>query len=962
MATYVNRQHQLWQLSHAVWAILLVWLACFGSNDRARGDLVTTANSLSLELPPSPTASPARSIRAFSDQYALVEVGSLEGLTLRAVNPLAPNTAFHPRIVNSYQFRETHLVLIQFAANQDGPQPFLANTSPAPSRRYRISWAERAPLPAIGSLPRDSVRLGLTKQNHEVEHEEAPLPRLRIPITESGIYELALTNIANALNQSVSELRDGHFALTHRGQEIPYEIDLASSPSDTSVENLVFYGFGTHTDFTKTNIFWLESRSQPGLRIPTHDHSPEPDITIPSSFPTTIHAEEDLHLWQTMVRGEGQDHWFWGDKLTAPNSREYQIETPFPEEGSAPLTLRIAYHGLTFSAPHNPDHQASLTLNGTLLGTHLWDDRNPTIQEVEFPAELLSGEVNTVTITAPGLPGVVVDQFFINWIEIDYHRRYVARANHLEFGAPFAGKHTFTLEGFESSSLDLLDLSNPLSPQRIEGFLVANSGDRQVVSFTDTADSDSTYLAQSKALRREVTSYSLDSPSHWKDESNGADWIVITHEEFTEAATQLAAHRESKGMRTAVVQIQDVYDEFSFGQFDPQAIRDFLTYAYQNWTSPAPTYVVLLGDAYLDYHDNLKTGTINYIPSQPIHTELVGLSVSDSWFAEVSGDDPIPDIYLGRIPVREAAEADRIIDRIIRYETAPTPGYWTSRVALIADDDSSEFRELSEELATLVPPPLGASRWFTSPNFTPQSADIVSAFESGHGFINYTGHGTVNSWGLSGQGNILLTGSTANTINPADQWPIVTVANCLNGFFAGRKGNPCLAETLLASKSGGAIAVWAPTSLGFPDSHRVLMKEFYQQIFQSRRLVLGQAATAAQIAAFVHDPNWQEIMETYVLFGDPAMRANVNLLPLAPRLTLQPRENGTIELRYDVELGFDYTIYRNNRLDQNDNWTELPDAPHNTGIQVIGTSDSDQEFFKVEAQNPLSPSLDSIPR
>ena len=44
----------------------------------------------------------------------------------------------------------------------------------------------------------------------------------------------------------------------------------------------------------------------------------------------------------------------------------------------------------------------------------------------------------------------------------------------------------------------------------------------------------------------------------------------------------------------------------AMGLAAPIAIRDFLSYAYDNWQNPAPQYVLLVGDGSFDYKDNLK--------------------------------------------------------------------------------------------------------------------------------------------------------------------------------------------------------------------------------------------------------------------------------------------------------------------------------------------------------------------
>ncbi len=77
------------------------------------------------------------------------------------------------------------------------------------------------------------------------------------------------------------------------------------------------------------------------------------------------------------------------------------------------------------------------------------------------------------------------------------------------------------------------------------------------------------------------------------------------------------------------------------------AIRDFLRHAYHYWQPPAPTYVLLIGDANQDDKDNLQTATANYVPSKNIESELFGEVSTDNWYAAVSGEDKLPDLFIG---------------------------------------------------------------------------------------------------------------------------------------------------------------------------------------------------------------------------------------------------------------------------------------------------------------------------
>ena len=62
-----------------------------------------------------------------------------------------------------------------------------------------------------------------------------------------------------------------------------------------------------------------------------------------------------------------------------------------------------------------------------------------------------------------------------------------------------------------------------------------------------------------------------------------------------------------------VVDIGDIYNEFSDGIFNPFAIRRFLRYAYNSWQQPAPTYVVLVGDAHYDYKNTTVALTVRIL-------------------------------------------------------------------------------------------------------------------------------------------------------------------------------------------------------------------------------------------------------------------------------------------------------------------------------------------------------------
>jgi Peptidase family C25 len=94
---------------------------------------------------------------------------------------------------------------------------------------------------------------------------------------------------------------------------------------------------------------------------------------------------------------------------------------------------------------------------------------------------------------------------------------------------------------------------------------------------------------------------------------------------------------------------------------------------------------------------------------------------------------------------------------------------------------------------------------------------------------------------------------------------VYTMMTCFNGFFQDA-WNDSLSEALLKSQ-GGAVAVWASTTLTDPSGQNVIDLEFYRQVFAAQPATLGDASRAAK--GTTGDP---DVRRTWTLFGDPAMK------------------------------------------------------------------------------------------
>ncbi|MGC8782334.1 MAG: C25 family cysteine peptidase, partial [Anaerolineae bacterium] len=112
----------------------------------------------------------------------------------------------------------------------------------------------------------------------------------------------------------------------------------------------------------------------------------------------------------------------------------------------------------------------------------------------------------------------------------------------------------------------------------------------------------------------------------------------------------------------------------------------------------------------------------------------------------------------------------------------------------------------------------------------------------------------------------------------ADRLPFVATADCLNGFFVHPYTDATIAEALLRKPDGGAVAVWSSSSLGTAGDQALLFAALFRELTANPPPTLGQAIVAATAAA-ARDGVSPELLSTFILFGDPALR--LRLIPAA---------------------------------------------------------------------------------
>ena len=410
--------------------------------------------------------------------------------------------------------------------------------------------------------------------------------------------------------------------------------------------------------------------------------------------------------------------------------------------------------------------------------------------------------------------------------------------------------------------IDITDAAHPvpLTPQ-----VTSKNGKYEVavqIPWTTTNSTASLHTLMAVANDRvsRPAGIRANHPSQWHLPQPGANIIMLTYQEFAAALAPLVQSHEAAGKSAVIVPIDDLYDEFNFGERTPYAVKHFLQ-STANWNT-VPKYLLLNGRASFDPRDYLGMGHLDFVPTKIVPTSSL-MTSSDDWFSDFKGNG-MPTIATGRLPVSTPEEAKAVVDKIVAYEGQSTNGPWTAQGLLIADQDEDEnFTQDSQLIQAQMPSTMQVTDVFTGDVGVSAARDqIVAAINSGQLLVNYLGHGSEDQW----SGSNIFDNATATALTNGTQLPVFLIMDCLNGYFQDVYDQP-LAVTLMLAPNGGGVAVLASTGLNQAAPQTTLDKLVVQNLLSPAHPTLGDSILKAK--SHINDFS---VRRTYVLFGDPAMQ------------------------------------------------------------------------------------------
>jgi hypothetical protein len=774
---------------------------------------------------------------------------------------------------------------------------------PEESLEPRLTTAEAAGSDPFAALLEDVVVNPEQIQDFAREAEvtgsrAAPLsatadgaPRYKIAVGEEGLYELTYETLRDAgfpLDQAPRGLQ-----LRHAGEDVAYQWEGDGDDAFEAGERILFYARPSPSRWAAHDVYWLSAEGS-GSLMATRSGDPagvDPEGTLWATADEEKNEGERNYL--NLFRSERDgDHWYW-DRLWREYAvgggeydKRFDVSLLDPDPGGSGGVLHLYLQGTSSYEALDPDHRVEVSLNGRGLGQITWDGNTYYSATLSVPPATLRPDLNEVRLTLPGNGATSgVEATWLDAIELRYLIQGVqGQASRLEGEV---GRNRYTVSGLSDGTVRVYDVSQPLAPEIVTGVMPANGS----AAFADGDAGTATYYVLTEDQIRTPEwiepAEALPEPSA----STPPDYLIVSHSDFLPAVAPLADHRAAEdGLTVHTVPVEAVYDVFGDGRVDPEAIKQYVAYAFEQWT---PEYLLLVGDGTHDPLNNYRSP--DHRPTFiPPYLGMVdpfwGEAPSDNRFVTLDGpDDQLPELFVGRLPVNTPAEAETVVAKILAYDEAPPPGPWNEPLLFFAGtpDADTDFHAYSDEmydnvvelaLESHTPERIYYCEEASEEDCTEsyQISDeermrdtVLSKLNRGALMASWTGHSSWHQWGKN---RLFHLDDLANLRN-GGALPVFLQMTCFTSYFSQPTGDT-LDESLLRLANGGAIATWGPTSLGLTAGHVRMHQAFTDATLGEPPVRLGPASVTARLALDnVHASLW----DTYALFGDPAMELNLDV-------------------------------------------------------------------------------------
>lgn len=697
-----------------------------------------------------------------------------------------------------------------------------------------------------------------------------------LEVAERGIHRVSVAALA-AAGQDLAGAPTNAIALRDANGPVPVRIIGAAGATLGASAVLEFIGDTRTSLYGTTNRYTL-SVDAAASRRPTVSafDAAQANRERDRWRAETVRANDALYSLGAL----GDDPWY--DSLLAasagtPVSASYSLNLPADATLDG-ASVAVQLEGET-DWPQADDHRVDIAVNGVAIARHEFDGRNADAVRYPLPDGALHAGANQVTLSLPADQGVPFDRVRVQSVSVRYDSSLQATDGRLDADLGDAGDTVpraasgLMRDGFDDAPAGCADsgctllhvagVSGQATAWQLgldgSATLVFGQPAAQGIDLVLPRDGGKLLVAQEDRVLAPAL-VGADAPV--ADVPAGTDFVVIAHPAFAGSLGSFVTARQAEGLDVAVVTTEAIYARYSAGLADAIALRRFLADSYARGVR----YALLVGGDTYDYANHLGLGATSFVPTMYTYTDAdVRYAPSDAMLGDVDGNG-LPEVAIGRWPVRTTAEVDTIVAKTLAYATAPH-----AAKAVFAADNAEEVQ--FGQLNSYVADAMTATGWtvdqivVASADASAERAALIAAINQGRALTHFVGHASVDRWTFE---PLLLAGQVAASLTNATSPTIIAQWGCWSSYFVSPVTNSIANQFLFDTDGGAAAVIGAGTRIQSSDEDESL-RAFMAGIGTGSERI-GDAVDQMRRATDASGSGRRDLIYGINLLGDPTLK------------------------------------------------------------------------------------------
>lgn len=718
----------------------------------------------------------------------------------------------------------------------------------------------------------------------------------KIPVAADGIYRVTFEQLTQA-GFPAGTSDPAFIQLYHRGLEQAIYVEGEADNVFNAGDYIEFYGRRNdgrsdaplfpegvlpqpeYNLFSDTTAFFLTVGMNKGKRMPLLNGGDGAAM-----MPEPYHSGEKLHVLSEQFHGgENQNRQFYSSAFEKGEGWFSTLLAPAQQRDFTISGITSAFR----SAPHLP--QLEVQLVGQMQAAHtveIYAGESARLagtasfqgfDSFTFSSALLWEDITAsgtlkvrVHVVSNGVPDLVGIAYF----RVNYPAAFEGAGEEprvFRLNQP-PGEHALVSISDYKLSQQLYNVTDPASVSRIAVTGSSTIGSAVVPGSARRLLLNSAPLPVSSI--RKVTFQSIASTSR--------RFVIITHPQlrkpsgvYSDPVQAYADYRASAaggGYQPLVINIDELYDQFNFGEKSPLAVYRFIEYLR---TQQTPHYLFIIGkgmEVWYNAGRRSQFAPMDLIPPG-------GYPASDLVFSSGRKVDK-PVIPTGRLTALTSAEVAAYLEKVIENEASVAPELWRKNILHLSGGieqyEPELFYNIMQQYQRIAEGPyLGASVTPIAKNSTSlKLINISEEVNRGVGMITFFGHSSPNTLDF----DIGRVTDPVMGYNNRGKYPLLLMNGCEAGaFFLNYR---LFGEDWMLAEKRGAIGFIAHNSFAIVPTLDAYTKLFYNvgfadSVFMKKGIGDIQAEVARRYMAQMttSEVNLSQVQQM-IFLGDPAVRLN----------------------------------------------------------------------------------------